>query len=149
MKALIIYFSKTGNTKKVANAIARGMKKNYKVKVESLGNFKPKMLNEYDMFGFGSGIYMFKPSREFMLELRNLPKVKNKRAFVFGTSGAGKIAALAPLKEALKERGFEAKGEFICKGYDNWGPLKLFGGINKERPDEEDLKKAEKFGETL
>jgi flavodoxin len=149
MKALIVYFSKTGNTKKVANEIAKGMRKKHKVKVESLGNFEAGMLEEYDLFGFGSGIYMFKPARDLLREIKSLPKVRKKKAFAFGTSGSGKIASLDSLKELLKEKGFEVKGAFLCKGLDNWGPFKLFGGINKERPNEEDLGRARKFGEAL
>jgi len=39
--------------------------------------------------------------------------------------------------------------EFSCKGGDTWGPLNLFGGINKGRPDEEDLAGARAFAQGL
>ena len=39
--------------------------------------------------------------------------------------------------------------EFCCKAWDSWGPLKLFGGINKGRPDEKDLAAAKAFAERL
>lgn len=148
MKALVLYYSKTGNTKKVAQAIAKGLKKRHSVKVESIGNFSRGMLRKYDLFGFGSGIYAMKPSRELLMEVKALPKSK-KKAFVFGTSGMGSVFLLRSLKSLLKEKGFDVAGDFMCKGYDNFGPFRLFGGINKERPNEEDLRKAEKFGESL
>ena len=31
--------------------------------------------------------------------------------------------------------------KFGCKGYDTFGPFKLFGGIAKGHPDEDDIKK--------
>ncbi len=31
--------------------------------------------------------------------------------------------------------------KFGCKGYDAFGPFKLFGGIAKGHPDEDDIKK--------
>ena len=148
MKALVIYSSRLGNTKKVAHAIAEGIGKKCPVKVDTVGNFRAGMLKKYDIFGFGSGIYMMKPSRELMIELKSIPKTK-KAAFVFGTSGSGKISSLSILREALSEKGFRVLGDFMCRGFDNWGPLKLFGGINKGRPSEEDLNSARKFGESL
>jgi flavodoxin len=40
-------------------------------------------------------------------------------------------------------------GEFHCKGWDTYGPLKLVGGHNKGQPNEEDLKNAEIFAESV
>jgi flavodoxin len=46
-------------------------------------------------------------------------------------------------------RGFSITGEFSCKGWDTVGPLKLFGGINKGRPNEDDLEEARVFARGL
>jgi len=46
-------------------------------------------------------------------------------------------------------RGFTIAGEFSCRGWDTFGLLKLIGGINKGRPDEQDLKRAEDFARHL
>ena len=40
-------------------------------------------------------------------------------------------------------------GEFNCAGFDTYGALKIFGGIQKGHPDEEDLKQAEAFALSL
>jgi flavodoxin len=48
----------------------------------------------------------------------------------------------ASLKEKLMNRGYSIVDEFSCKGWDTWGPMKLFGGINKGRPNEKDLAEA-------
>ncbi len=53
------------------------------------------------------------------------------------------------MKEELTSKRFEIIGEFSCKGFDTWGPSKLIGGINKEKPDDEDFKSAESFANSL
>ena len=49
----------------------------------------------------------------------------------------------------MAKKGFRIIGEFSCKGYDTFGPLKFIGGINKGKPDEKDLKRAREFAKTL
>lgn len=53
------------------------------------------------------------------------------------------------LKEKLLEKRFNVIGEFFCKGFDTWGPFKIIGGINRGRPNEQDLEKAKKFANDL
>jgi flavodoxin len=72
-----------------------------------------------------------------------------KRAFVFSTSGDGKIKHHADLKEKLVSHRFTIVDEFCCKGWDSFGHLKLIGGINKRRPDEKDLASARAFAQDL
>ena len=71
-----------------------------------------------------------------------------KRAFVFSTSGDGKIHHAA-LKERLVKQGYSLADEFCCKGWDTVGPLRLFGGINKGKPDKNDLAAARVFAQGL
>jgi hypothetical protein len=40
-------------------------------------------------------------------------------------------------------------GDFSCNGWDTWGPLKLVGGTNKGRPNEQDLQEARVFARGL
>ena len=39
--------------------------------------------------------------------------------------------------------------EFQCKGFNTNSFLRLFGGMNKGRPNTEDLKNAEEFAKSL
>jgi hypothetical protein len=52
---------------------------------------------------------------------------KNKKAFIFTTSGTNKDYN-KPLEEKLLGKGFGVVGEFSCKGFDTWGHLKLLEG---------------------
>ena len=78
-----------------------------------------------------------------------LKNIENKKAFVFTTSGQGKASYNYYLKQLLREKNFEVVGEFTCKGFDTYGLHKIVGGINKGRPNEDDLKKAKLFAEGL
>ena len=50
---------------------------------------------------------------------------------------------------ALQQKGFEVIGEFGCLGFDTFALTKLVGGINKGRPNQEYLQKAEDFDKDL
>jgi flavodoxin len=145
MKALVVCISvHHGNTEKIAVSISR-----------TLGAklLKPKEVNsiqEYDLIGFGSGIYYWRHHRTILNLVDRLPDSKNKKAFIFSTSGIiVKWLLHRSLKKRLLKKGFDIVGEFFCKGFDTNGPLKLIGGINKGKPDEGDIRRAEEFGGTL
>jgi flavodoxin len=53
------------------------------------------------------------------------------------------------LKDKLLKKGFDVIGEFNCLGFDTAGPLKAIGGLNKNRPNEKDLKKAQDFAREI
>ncbi|HQB84984.1 MAG TPA: hypothetical protein PLZ69_00920 [Candidatus Pacearchaeota archaeon] len=36
-------------------------------------------------------------------------------------------------------------GNFNCSGFDSYNLLKIIGGVNKGRPNEEDIKRAQTF----
>lgn len=71
--------------------------------------------------------------------------VRKKKVFIYSTSGKGGIEKHTALKELLVNRGFSIVGEFSCKGWDTFGPMNLFWGINKGRPSEDDLAAARAF----
>ena len=106
-------------------------------------------LQNYDLIGFGSGIYGGKFHKTMLNLIEKLPSVANKKSFLFSTSSMGKIGYNSYIEEKLKGKGFEIIGNFSCKGYDTFGPFKLIGGIGKGRPNEEDIKKAQNFAEGI
>ncbi|MDD1692346.1 MAG: flavodoxin family protein [Methanoregula sp.] len=145
MKTLIVYTSvHHQNTENVAKVMAEALEADLVPTMEA----QPGMLAAYDLVGFGSGIYFGKHHKTLLRFVETLPPVTQKRAFVFSTSGDGKIHHAA-LKEKLANRGFAIVDEFCCRGWDTVGPLKLIGGINKGRPDENDLAGAQAFAQGL
>jgi len=111
------------------------------------------MLEQYDLIGFGSGIYFGKHHKSLLDFVDKLPMLGNKKTFIFSTSGLRKIWFIhnfeRPLREKLQRKGFDIIGEFSCRGLDTYRATKLVGGINKGRPDAKDLKQAEDFARSL
>lgn len=144
MKTLIICFSyHHKNTEKIASIFA----KNLDAEIKTPAQVDPNSLSNYDLVGFGSGIAFGKHYQELLDLAGKLPKATNTKAFIFSTSGqTGKTSKFhKKLREALESKGFMIVEEFNCAGFDTYGALKLFGGIQKGHPDDDDLKQAEAF----
>lgn len=146
MKSLIIYESiHHGNSEKISKVMAEVLKADMiRTKDVDLNN-----LDNYDLIGFGSGIYYGKLHKNILQLIDKMPITSNKKAFVFSTSGQGKENYNKLVEEKLKEKNFQVVGSFACRGYDTFGPLKLFGGIAKGRPNENDVEKAKDFAKHL
>jgi flavodoxin len=148
MKTLVICFSyHHNNTAKVASVFAKTLDAEVKAPAE----VDPNGISEYDLVGFGSGISFRKHYKVLLDFADKLPQVTNKKAFIFSTSGqTGKTEKFHQLlREKLQSKGFEVAGEFNCAGFDTYGLLKIGGGIKKGHPNEDDLKEAEKFAQSL
>jgi len=150
MKSLLVLFSyHHKNTEKVANVIAKVLD----AQIKTPRQINPKELQEYSLTGFGSGIYGGK-HHKLLLDLADtLPQVTNRKAFIFSTSAMTEEAKVAKdhslLREKLQSKGYMIVDEFSCKGFNTNSFLKYFGGMNKGRPNAEDLKHAEEFAQNL
>jgi flavodoxin len=146
MKAIVIYTSIAhGNTEKVAKAIAATLNADL-METEKVN---PADLSSYDLVGFGSGIYNGALHKNIFDLIAKLPGSAAKKAFVFSTSGYGKTNSNVKLEAALVMKGFDVIGTFACKGWDTYGAMKLFGGVAKGRPNDQDLDDARNFAKTL
>ena len=150
MKTLIIYISvHHGNTEKVAKVMANMLDADL-LQVEQAD---ASMLEQYDLIGFGSGIYFGKHHMNLLDFVETLPILRNKKAFIFSTSGLRKIPFIhdfdKPLKQRLQRKGFDIIGEFSCWGYDTSQAAMVIGGVNKGSPNAKDLKQAEDFAKSL
>ena len=138
------------NTEKIGNAIAEKINASI---IDIIKNNAPIELETYDLIGFGAGIDSGKHYPEMLKFAENLPNIKNKKAFIFSTSGVYSDKKLIKdhkaLRTILEKKGFKIIGEFGCKGYNTNSILKYFGGMNKGSPNTEDIKNAKIFGEKL
>jgi len=150
MKSLLVLYSyHHNNTAKIANVFAKVLD----AQIKTPQQINPEELQEYSLIGFGSGIYGEK-HHNILLDLADkLPQVTNKKVFIFSTSaimGEAKVAKdHSMLREKLQSKGYMIVDEFSCKGFNTNSFLKLFGGMNKGRPNAEDLKHAEEFAQNL
>ena len=143
MKSLIVLFSyHHNNTEKIAKTMAKVL--NAEIKMPEQIN--PGELQDYDLIGFGSGIYGGRHHKSLLKLSDKLSKVPDGNAFIFSTSGATGKSKTAKdhyaLREKLQLKGYLIIDEFQCKG-------KLFGLINRSRPNTEDMKLAEEFAQNV
>jgi flavodoxin len=150
MKCLLIVYSyHHNNTRKIAETMAKVLDAEIKTPQQS----NPEDLQNYDLVGFGAGIDSGKHYKVLLDFADGLPQVTSKEAFIFSTAGVAGEKKLtkdhSALREKLEAKGYRIVGEFQCKGFNTNVFLKYFGGMNKGRPNEEDLKHAEEFAQNL
>ena len=135
-----------GNTMKVAAAMAEILNANI-IKPEE---FDMNTLSDYDLIGFGSGIYGGEHHKNMLDLVEKLEIQTNKKAFIFSTSSIRISSMHKALRDRLLKKGFYIVGEFQSKGFSDYSFLKhFFGGINKGRPNKKDLHEAQAFAKRL
>jgi flavodoxin len=115
-----------------------------------------EILAEYDLIGFGSGIYNYNHHKTLIKFIENMPRL-DKNVFIFSTSGDYRERHHNLIKEKLNEKDCKIIGEFTCFGefrplgfnLDVNGPLAFIFGKNKVHPDDKDLENARIFAENL
>jgi menaquinone-dependent protoporphyrinogen IX oxidase len=129
MNIEVRYLSKSGNTKKIAYAIAQAVGALEKPITQSVPE-------NTDILFLGGAVYYGGVDGELKQYIKTL-KGKTNKVAVFSTS-AMKASAYPQMKKLLQEQGIEVLNqEFHC-----WGKfLKVHGS----RPNTEDLRLAEKF----
>ncbi len=134
-----------GNTKKLLDAIQSA---HPEVTLVQAGE-DTVSLASFDVIGFASGIYMGKLHAAVRKAIAGIDGTGRKAFALFtcGDPAGGKYGDKC--LSAIRERGFETLGYSWCKGLDSFGPLKLIGGVNKGKPDAQDLQNAVKFYESL
>ena len=146
LKCLIVVYSyHHNNTAKIAQVFSDTLN----ALAKTPDQVTKEELEQYNLIGFGAGIDSgrhYKPILDFV---DNLTEVKNQKCFIFSTSAIqGELKVKKDhslLREKLTAKGFNVIDEFSCKGYNTNSFLKYIGGMNKGRPNSEDLKHAEEF----
>ena len=142
MKPLIIYQTRTGNTRIIADIIASKLDADV-LPVEKACSDD---FNGRTLVGFGSGIYYTKVDAKIYHAASLLPPGCN--AFMFITSGMGSPFMLRLywflIGKAFKRSGIKLAGTWDCRGYDQH-PLLKWMGISKGRPNRVDIESAEQF----
>jgi flavodoxin len=136
---LIVCGSKEhGNTRKLADAMAAAVAGT----VVTAREANAELIAKHEVVAFGTGVRFMRPYAEVLQAVDRLPRQEGKKALVFSTSGFGWRLGHAALRQRLVDKGFQVAGELACKGLDTMGPLWLLGGVNKGRPNADDLRRA-------
>lgn len=145
MKTAIVYYSKHhGNTLKLLEAI----KAADEVTLIDVTKDPQADVSGYDRIGFASGIYYSNVAKQILKYVKeHLPE--GKEVFFIGTCGNNSVSAQKTFFKALREitDGKKCKylNEYICLGYDTYGPFKLVGGIAKGHPTEDEISASVSF----
>jgi flavodoxin len=130
----VVYFSRSGNTRKLAKAIAEelNVKARHIVSVKSLSE-------GVDLF-LGSGLYFLRPSKLIREFIQN-NDFRGRKIALFGTSAMGKGIEIMGMERLLKRKGAIIIGRYYCAG--------KFFFIRKGRPANRDLEKAKIFTRSI
>ncbi|WP_105615798.1 flavodoxin family protein [Vallitalea okinawensis] len=135
-----------GNTIKIAEVIGEVLN----AKIIEPKNLDIESFSNYDLVGFGSGIYNRKHHKSLFNFVSNLNDQNNKKAFVFSTSTIPLETTHKSLKVSLIDKNFQIIGDFYCKGFMNHSFAKyIFGGLNKGRPNDKDIINAQDFARKI
>jgi len=138
MKTWVLYYSKGGNTKKIADAITEelGVPKSEQIPPA----YPPEGVN---LLFLGTGVYAGKPDPKIVEFIRTLNNNRVKNAVVFGTAGGDPNPAIEIVKSLLKEKDINVIDEtFSCRG-------KFFLLFNRKKPDSNDIKAAKEFARRI
>ena len=134
MKAAVRYYTKTGNTKKLAEAVAEALG------VQALPITEP-VTEPVDLLFLGNSYYAFSIDPEVRAFIRSLDKAKVGKIVNFG-SAAMLNSTWKKVKAEADRAGIPVdEREFHCRGE--------FKGIHKGRPNAEDLAAAAAFAKSL
>jgi flavodoxin I len=133
--ANVLYYSMTGNTKKMANAIAE------ELGVEAMDVKKTEIIPDGGILFIGSGCYGGQAGED-MSKFIGKNEFTGRKVALFGTSGGGEGREVNAMAEALKKKGATVLGTYNTKG-------KAFVIINIGHPNKDELDGARKFAREM
>ena len=142
MKTLVLYSTKTGNTKKIAEAIASEINS----EIIQVTNPEPTAnvdLTNYDLIFVGTGIRAGNPFPEIVSYLKNLDLTEPKTFAIFLTwGGAGKTNQIVSgkVRTILQEKNQNVLDGFFSS-YGKWDMRR------STRPNNDDINKAKTWAQ--
>lgn len=135
MKTAVVYFSKTGHSRKIANAIAASFG------VQAMDLKTSPQFDAVDMLYVVGGIYAGANDPKMLAAVKNIDGSKVKQAVLI-TSCVSKRMKQDQARQALQQKGIQVvTDEFICQG--NF----LFFGLG--HPNQTELDEAVSFARKI
>ena len=129
MNVAVRYYSRGGNTKSLAEAIAKGSN----VSAISVDSENSKINEDTDVLFVGGALYAYGLDKHLKEYLDALDGNKIKRAVVFSTSWISKHS-IDLIKKALIQKGIKVEEEYF---------------YSKNKPTDDELKDAENFAKKM
>ena len=137
-KVAVVYWSGTGNTENMANAVVSGAKnKGAEVSLFTASEFSVDKVSEFDTIGFGCpsmGVEQLEESEFEPMFTSLIDKLNGKKIALFGSYGWGDGEWMRNWAENCKNAGAELVSDFV---------------ICQEAPDDEAIEKCNNLGAAL
>ncbi len=156
-KAIIVYYSKSGNTAKLGDLLTQEMKQHYETHIQSLqatdesesffgqavrallkrrARLKPQTrveLAEYDLICLGTPVWAFGPAPALRTFMQVCTGVANKPILNFVTygSGAGKNNCISQMNELMTKKGARPGTPLLIQQFQLYNPTKVTDSIRK------------------
>lgn len=134
MKTKVVYFTKSGNTEKIAKAIGEELN-------AAVSNMDQPLKEPVDVLFLGASVYKFGVDKKVLDFIGSLNANEIGSVAVFLTSSMAD-SGTPKLVKKLTAKGIKVHDEhFYCKGE--------FMFMNKNRPNENDVDQAKKFARSV
>jgi flavodoxin len=105
MKPCVLYFSRTGNTKRFAEAIANQTQ----ASIFDIATSEPSIVEAYDTIILGTPVEGASPAKETKAFVERLPQTEGKKAIVFCTYRLfGNERTMKNIEKTLAEKGYQS-----------------------------------------
>jgi ferredoxin/flavodoxin len=149
LKGIVVYYSATGNTAQIANAIYKGMNSVISCDVVPIKKMNPKKMSRYDVMAIGSPNWFMREVAVLRSFTDNMPRMEGKHCVLFcthGTSPVGQFWSMSrnPLRKGMTIIGWSDWSGPNFMGWHGDIPHPAWG-----HPDSIDLAEAEAFGKRM
>ncbi len=167
MKILITYFSQSGNTKLIAEAIKNGLSTE-EVELKPINEMDPTEFGKYDLVFLGSGVYASRVHSSVVNLMKSVTEFPTKFIY-FCTHASLKLyqTPFAKVTRVLEKNNCTIIGEFDCVGKNKVisleNQMQTVNSLPAEErdkalenlklteghPNEDDVKNAKRFAESI
>ncbi|MFX0138546.1 MAG: flavodoxin family protein [Candidatus Hodarchaeota archaeon] len=149
MKVLIIFFSQTGGTEKIAKKIQNGiLESGNECEIIRIKDAKNKKLDDYDLIGLGCPTFYYREPVNVKLFIQNMENVDGLHCFIFCTHGSIIGNTFYYMKEELNKKGY-----FVIGSFDSYSDSSIQfypqPMHTAKHPDEIELEEAKEFGQKI
>jgi flavodoxin len=103
MKACVLYYSLSGNTKRFAEAISDSLE----IPAFDLVHIEYSIVEKFDMIILGTPVHAFSPAKQVSSFVKNFPEGNGKKTIIFCTYAIRKGKALKKLEKELENKGYK------------------------------------------
>ena len=102
MRTCVLYLSRTGNTRRLAEAISDLLK----TPIFDIAKSEPSIITDFDLLILGTPVTGFQPSPEVLYFIERLPEGEGKKTILFCTYVLAKGRTFKILEKELSKKGF-------------------------------------------